>query len=123
MAVAWFTAADDLPSVWVAFSGDGGRSFGEPRRVDEGQAAGRVSLVLLEDGDAAVSWLEDEQLLLRRVAADGRHGPVLRKASVPPGRPAGMPRLVRWGDALAEAWTAGGELGRVRVARAPVPPA
>jgi hypothetical protein len=122
LAAAWFTAADGVPSAWVAFSSDGGRSFGPPVRVDEGEPGGRVALVLLEDGTAAVSWVEGEQLRLRRVASDGESGPVLGIASLPPGRPAGMPRLVRWGDALATAVTADGEPGRVRVARAPIPP-
>lgn len=55
---AWFTAPDDIPAVYVAFSDDAGASFADAHRVDLGEPAGRVDVVLLEDGTAIVSWVE-----------------------------------------------------------------
>jgi len=117
VGVAWFTAAGDKPAAWAAFSSDGGRSFGEAIRVDEGDPTGRVDLVLLGGSSAAVAWVEGEQLRLRLLDEGGPSGPAHVLAALPAGRPAGMPRLIRWGDELAAAWTAPGEPGRVEVAR------
>ena len=61
VAIAWFTAAQDDPSVLVAFSEDGGRSHGEPLRVDHGSPLGRVDVLLLDHGTVLVSWLEHDE--------------------------------------------------------------
>jgi len=58
VAVAWFTVAEDLGHVFVAFSSDAGRTFGAPVRVDDVSALGRVDVELLPDGAAIVSWIE-----------------------------------------------------------------
>lgn len=55
---AWFTAPNDTPAVYVAFSEDAGASFGSAFQVDMGEPAGRVDVLLLEDGLALVSWVE-----------------------------------------------------------------
>lgn len=120
--VAWFTGAGEVAAVKAAWSRDGGLSFGEPLRLDEGAPAGRVAAALLDGGDGAVAWLEADELRLRRVGRDGRLGPVRRVAAVAPGRGGGMPRLVAWDGALAAAWTDDGEPARVRVSRVPEPP-
>jgi hypothetical protein len=57
LAVAWFTAAGDAPRVQVAFSEDGGSSFGESLLVDGDAPHGRVDVVLDGTGGAVVSWL------------------------------------------------------------------
>src|SRR5688572_21183066 len=57
VAVAWFTEAGKKPSVKVAFSADAGATFGGPVQVDDGEAAGRVDLLLLPDGSALVCWM------------------------------------------------------------------
>jgi hypothetical protein len=119
---AWVTGAGDVAAVKAAWSRDGGRSFGEPLRLDAGAPAGRVAAALLPGGDGAVAWLEGDELRLRRVGRDGRLGPVGNVAAVAPGRGGGMPRLVAWDGALAAAWTDDGEPPTVRVARWPVPP-
>ena len=39
VAIAWFTARDDQPRTFVAFSQDAGRTFGAPIRLDEARIA------------------------------------------------------------------------------------
>lgn len=56
--LAWFTAANDIPSVNVAFSDDVGETFSPPARVDRGEGVGRVDALQLVDGSAIVSWVE-----------------------------------------------------------------
>lgn len=121
VAVAWFTAADDLPRVRLAFSTDSGESFGPPVAVDDGRPIGRVDAILLDDGSAVVSWVEatpeGPSLRLRRIGADGSRGAAV--AVLPAGAPlsSGFPRMVRAGDSLVVAWTGDG----VRTAVLPLP--
>ncbi|HKK77184.1 MAG TPA: hypothetical protein VJ953_19040 [Saprospiraceae bacterium] len=60
LAVAWFTMANDTPRVQVVFSEDGGGSFGVPIRLDQQEAIGRVDIVLADERNALVSFLEDD---------------------------------------------------------------
>ena len=128
VAVAWFTAPGDSARVQVAFSGDGGATFGAPARVDGGNPGGRVDVVLLEDGGAAVSWIErvaedgaegGAQIRVRRVARDGALAApaVLSDASAE--RSSGFPRMALDGRGrLVFAWTdVSGAASVVRVAR------
>jgi hypothetical protein len=109
VVVAWFTAAGDEPKVLAAFSSDAGDTFGAPIRVDDGDPGGRVAVVLLESGEAIVSWLERRseggEILMRRVAAVGRAGPIAVIAESSAVRSSGFPRMVRAGERLVFAWT------------------
>ena len=113
VAVAWFTGAGDVPKVMVAFSRDGGVTFGVPARVDGGDPAGRVDLRLLPDGNAAVSWLERTggdaaELRLARVASDGSMGSPAVVARSSSARASGFPRMasVPWAPGrVMLAWT------------------
>jgi hypothetical protein len=112
VAAAWFTAAHDKPMVKVAFSDDAGATFGTPVVVDGGKPIGWPAIVLLDDGAAAVTWLESiaggaGEVRLRRVERDGRAGPVALVARAPAGRSTGIPQMVRSGDALIVAWRDG----------------
>jgi hypothetical protein len=117
VACAWFTAPDRLGSVRVAFSEDGGRSFGDPIRIDSGKPVGRVDVVQLDDGTAVVSWLEAGAVRLRWVTADGPLSVSRIAAATEESRASGFPRLERLGDDLFLAWTQPGEPSRVRTAR------
>lgn len=109
VAAAWFTGADQVPRVYVAFSGDGGDSFSAPVRMDEGAALGRVAVAWLEDGRALVTWLaehDDGGDIRARVAAPS--GEVSRSwvvADTSASRSAGFPRIVRAQGRVHVAWT------------------
>lgn len=99
VAVAWFTAAGDVPRVKVAFSDDSGATFGDPVVVDDGNPAGRVDLVLSEGGSALVGWLErtggeDAEVRLRRASPDGTVSSSVPLAGSSGSRASGFPRLV-----------------------------
>ena len=124
-AVAWFTAAGNQARVQVAFSRDGGRTFGAPVRVDGGKPLGRVGIAL--DGEEAiVSWLEQTsaaaEIRLRRVAPDGRAGEAMTVAEVPAARASGVPRILADGSRLIVAWTDPGPGGKASQVRAGVLP-
>ena len=122
VAVAWYTGADSVPQVKVAFSGDAGATFGNAARVDGGNPEGRADVILLADGAALVSWVERTQgqgaeVRIRRVAPDGTMGEPRTVAGSSAARSSGFPRMVPAGDNVVFAWTAPGERSRVRAAR------
>ena len=106
--VAWFTGADNQRRVKVAFSSDAGATFGEPVAVDDGNPGGRVQVLLLENGDALVSWLEDtsggSEVRVRRVASSGQRGAAMAVARTSGGRPSGFPDMVRSRDRVVFTW-------------------
>ena len=125
VVVAWFTGAGDTARVRVAFSADGGASFAPPVRIDGGAPVGRVDVELLDDGSAAVSWLErvppdGGAVRLRRVAPSGPAGPPVTIATTSAARPAGFPKVVRRGAELVAAWTVPGDSARVHLGRSPI---
>ncbi|MEO6444154.1 MAG: sialidase family protein [Gemmatimonadaceae bacterium] len=122
VVIAWFTGAQDTARVRAAFSTDAGATFGPPQRIDGGTPAGRVDIELLDDGSAAVSWLErtdgtSAEVRLRRVRPDGQRGDAVVLARSSGARASGFPRLARSGDRLIAAWTMPGDSARIHVAR------
>jgi hypothetical protein len=106
-AIAWFTAAQNAPRVQVAFSSDSGATFGKPVKVSTASAHGYASIVVDDQGNATISWLEQgsntARVLVRRVTASGAAGPVLEIAKGD--RAAlGYPKLVRAGGEVMIAW-------------------
>lgn len=122
VAVAWFTAADEIPRVNVAFSRDAGATFGAPVRVDGGNPAGRVDVLLRADGVAIVSWIErvegGAEVQVRAVRDGADPGPVAVVDAVSAERRSGFPRMAFAGDAVVFAWTDPGRPTNVRVATA-----
>jgi hypothetical protein len=121
VALAWYGAPGDKPHVKLRRSPDGGRTWGEPVRVDEGQPLGRVDVVALPGGSALVSWLErrtsGSEILVRLVPATGPPGPPVAVARTSEARASGFPRLERAGEAILMAWTEAGEPSRISTAR------
>ena len=101
VAIAWFTGADNDPRVQLAFSKDGGATFGKAIRIDTGKTTGRVGLAL-QGSDAIVTYLADGALFARRVGRDGRLGAPLRVAET-----TGFPKLAVSNENVAVAYSAG----------------
>ena len=124
VAVAWYTQANDQAHVMLAFSKDAGATFGKPVIVDDGQAVGRVDVLLLPDGSALVCWLsgtvEAGEIKVRRIAQDGALGPISPIAKTDISRSSGFPRMARLGNMVHFAWTEFGTPSYVRTAAADV---
>jgi hypothetical protein len=109
VVVAWFTGADKTSRVKVAFSNDAGETFGQPIAVDDGNPAGRVDVLLLNDGGAMVCWLEKSPdggaVRVRRVKPDGQLDEAITVTPSGTARSNGFPQMARAGDALVFAWT------------------
>lgn len=114
VAVAWFTMADDIPRVRFARSEDGGASFGAVVEVAEHSPLGRVDLVLLDNGQAVVSWLDQlpgevGEFRLRAIIGNGKLAEPFSVTPMQTGRPSGFPQMQSNGFDLIVAWTEGGE--------------
>jgi peroxiredoxin len=129
VVVSWYTEALRRPRLLVAFSSDSGRTFGEPVEVDSPVGirapSGAVSVAIAEDGSAVVLWVAthragEADLLLSRVAADGRRGAELLLARMPATELGGVPRMARAGEQLAVAWEQRGASAGVRAVTVPV---
>lgn len=109
VAIAWFNAAD-APVVRFSLSIDGGESFSSPLDIGSDNALGRVGIALLDDGRAAVSWMQSVEgapakVLVRQVA-DGKLGPVrtvtssAKSLSVPQMGVAGSDLIFVWSETM-----------------------
>lgn len=123
VALAWYTAPGEQPVAYIAFSTDGGATFGPKRRIDDGRPLGRVDVELAEDGSALVSWLEqadnEAEVRIRRLGRNGEASAATAIARTTRANASGFPRLALAGETLVVAWTASGDGGGVRVAAMP----
>ncbi|HPW64320.1 MAG TPA: sialidase family protein [Cyclobacteriaceae bacterium] len=105
LAIAWFSSPEGNASVRVIFSSDGGATFGEPVKLDEGKAIGRVDLVMLDNDNAMVSWMEGAEIKAVKVNRDGMKGTSINIASTSDARSSGFPQMTKSGNKLIFAWT------------------
>jgi hypothetical protein len=108
IAVAWFTAADSIPSVRFATSVNGGVSFSAAVEVIAEDTLGRVGVAILNDDAAAVSWLQNNadgnaNVMVRKIDSNGQPGTavVISKTATQ----FAVPQMERVGDYLIFAWT------------------
>ncbi len=118
--ITWFTAAQDQPTVKLAFSDNGGANFSPPLRVDEGHAIGRAQAVLLPGPSPVAFWLErvsgTTRLLAGTVHDDGM---METPIEVSRGSDLGYPHAARAADAILVTWAEGDPVRRVHVALFP----
>jgi hypothetical protein len=109
VAVAWYTGVNNKPRVNLVFSSDSGASFGSPINVDDGNPAGRVETLMLNDGSALVCWLEKlpggGEVRVRRVRPDGKSDPAITVSVTGTARSNGFPQMARSGREIIFAWT------------------
>jgi hypothetical protein len=120
VALAWFTAPDDKPAVYVMLSADSGKTFGKKIRVDAGNPAGRVEVVSLPSGDAVVSWIErvgqSPRLQVRRFAANGTASTPIDVSRTVGVRSGGFPKMIVTGNEFVLAWTGSSDPSEIKTA-------
>ena len=109
LSVIWFTAAQDEPKVFVAFSNDGGVEFDQPLRLDLGAAAGRVDVLELPEGSALALWMEyiggGEAIVMCHVSRDTGCAAPQALSINRGGGSVGFPRMARGETGVFVAWT------------------
>lgn len=110
LAIAWFAEAHGQSEVKVIFSEDGGATFLNPARINEGHTIGRVDLIMVDTETAIVTWMEGPLILARRVNKDQSLGPVITIAESSDNRSSGFPQMTMSNGELVFAWTDSNEL-------------
>ena len=105
LAVAWFSSPEKKDQVNIIFSEDGGATFKNPIRIDEGKGIGRVDMVLLDEKTAMVSWMEEAVIKAVRVHSDGRKDSSMIIATSSQARASGFPQMTKSGNNLVFAFT------------------
>ena len=109
VALAWFTAENDNPRIQVSFSENQGETFGLQYRVDNGNAIGRVDIVMIDQNNAVVSWMEpdgiDTLIQILKVSSNGEKNIPITITKTRSERSSGFPKLELVGDRLYVAWT------------------
>ena len=123
VVTAWFTAAQEKGRAFVAFSEDGGVTFGKPVQIDDGKPIGRLDVILLDEETALVTWLEQTgtggEIRTRRVRRNGAPEPAIKIADSSTARAAGFARTAKRGSDVYVTWTEQSAASkRVHVARA-----
>jgi hypothetical protein len=126
VAVAWFTAANDVPRVRFAASTDGGATFAPALELDGAGSFGQVGLLLDAAGTALVTWWRaapggGTDLVLRTVGADGALGAPRAIAHSTATQPVDVPQIIAAGDDLLVAWTSLDDDATVHVVLVPHP--
>jgi hypothetical protein len=105
VAVAWFMAKGDQGRAFVAFSHDAGRTFAAPIRVDDAGSLGRLGVQMLDNGTAAVIWIEKgsqgSQFRVRIINAAGTRSAPVTVANTEGSR---YPRMMGLRDELLFSW-------------------
>jgi len=108
VAVAWFTAAENIPKVKLAFSKNGGAQFLDPIEMNLEKAIGRVDLLMVDDQTALVSWMESSkemaQLKLAKVGIGGNIEKIISIQEISADRSTGFPQLELVDDQIYMAW-------------------
>ena len=109
----------------LAWSTDGGATFGDAVDVDRDGSCGYVDVELAATGDAIVSWWRRHQpgeieLVLQRVGADGTTSDRQVVATAAVAQPLDMPQLELTADGAIVAWTDPND-ERVRARRVALP--
>ena len=122
VAAAWFTVMREHGRAYVAFSEDGGATFGKPVVIDDGTPVGRVDVVMIDADAAIVTWLEQTagggELRARRVPRNGKPGPSVKVAESSTAWAAGFARAAVVGQDVYVAWSEQNPAAkRVHVAR------
>lgn len=110
VVVAWFSMAEGEREVKIAFSDDAGATFQEPIRIDSGNPEGRVDVLLMDNGTALVSWLENTEkgafIQLAKAGDNQAKDAVLTLTATSAKRSSGFPRIAQTPEGLYLAWTA-----------------
>jgi len=113
VVVSWFTSADNLSKVNIAFSNDDGNNFGNPITVAQETTMGRLDVELLNDGSAILSSMNskegESEILLHHINKNGTISKPFIVSETANSRSSGFPRMVVKDDTIYLVWTDAGD--------------
>ncbi|MDG2476004.1 MAG: sialidase, partial [Flavobacteriaceae bacterium] len=109
LAVSWFTVSDGKPNVNLSFSEFYGSSFGNPIKINDYDAIGRVDVAFLNDEEVVVSYMEGDDggtyLRIKKVSIDGKVSEPITISKIDSGRNTGVPQLEILNNEIFVVWT------------------
>jgi hypothetical protein len=120
VAVAWFSAKDDVPKIQLVLSTDSGLSFSEPIVVESPNTNGRVDTTILDSGNIIVSWMDtagEAKIMLSRYDINGELLSTTEVAGSSASRRSGFPIIEAVGNSVYVTWTDIDATPQVKVAR------
>ena len=121
LVVAWYTEAEEIPTVKLIFSKDNGVTFDEPAIIDKIKTIGRVGVNMIDNESALVSWVtsEDSRTVIKAVKvhiSGKKENPVI-VSEFDPSRSSGFPQLEILDGKAYFAWTdVSGESPMIKIA-------
>jgi len=109
LAIAWFTVVNDNPIVNVSFSKTNGDSFGNPFKINDLDAIGRVDVAFLNNEEVIVSYMEVDDigtyLRIKKVSVNGEISKPITVSKIDGGRNTGVPQLEIINNEIFIVWT------------------
>jgi hypothetical protein len=109
LAVSWFTVSDGKPVVNLSFSEFYGSSFGNPIKINDHDAIGRVDVAFLNDEEVLVSYIEGDDvgtyLRIKKVSIAGKVSEPITISKIDSGRNTGVPQLEILDNEIFIVWT------------------
>jgi len=108
LAIAWFTAPDQKSEIKLAFSKNGGETFQNPVRIDNGYPIGRIDMQMIDDLSVYITWMEarDEiaQIMVAHYTGTGILMDQFELTENKSDRASGFPRMGSNGDKVIIVW-------------------
>lgn len=109
LAVAWFTAAENIPTVNIVFSSNLGESFNNPIKINDAETIGRVDVAYLNKDEVLVSYMEvvNEETFLKckKVHKNGTVSEAITISKIDGSRSTGVPQLEVFNNEVYVVWT------------------
>ena len=109
LAVSWFTVSNEKPTVNLSFSKFNGASFGNPIKINDNDAIGRVDVAFLNPQEVLVSYIEGDDvgtyLRIKKVSIDGKVSAPITISKIDGGRSTGVPQLEILNNEIFIVWT------------------
>ena len=109
LAVSWFTVSDGKPTVNISFSEFYGSSFGNPIKINDYDAIGRVDVAFLNEEEVLVSYMEGDDdgtyLRIKKVSIEGKVSESITISKIDSGRNTGVPQLEILDNEIFIVWT------------------
>jgi hypothetical protein len=124
VVVAWFTGANNEPTVKTAVSTNAGKSFSEPVIISNNAPLGRVGVAVIDARTYVVSWLEPDRketfaINIRGLTANGQLGPIRTVGRTAVTRT--VPQMTRVDNNLILAWSDNiNDLSKIASVRIPI---
>lgn len=109
LAISWFTVSNEKPTVNLSFSKSNGASFGNPIKINDNDAIGRVDVAFLNPQEVLVSYIEGDDvgtyLRIKKVSIDGKVSAPITISKIDGGRNSGVPQLEILDNEAFIVWT------------------